>query len=116
MTDDLDPNLPIDGPVDRPAVRPGFVKALVGTLLAVAWLIGIINLFGADPGERCRDSYSCKGFLLSGIECVVEGDEAYCTKYCDTDADCPKDWRCRSATPTALGIETSTLDEVCLRP
>ena len=97
-------------------VRPVFIKALLFTVVAVVALIAAINIFGNDRGEPCRDSYSCKEFLLSGIECVVEGEEAYCTQYCDTDADCPKDWRCASATPTALGIETSTLDEVCLRP
>jgi hypothetical protein len=90
---------------------------LAGTVLAMVIVIAGINLFGNDRGEPCRDSYSCKGFLLSGIECVViEGEDAYCTQYCDTDADCPTDWRCRSATPTALGIEIRALDEICLQP
>lgn len=97
-------------------VRPAFVRALVGTVVAVVALIAAINVFGNAQGEPCRDSYSCKGFLIAGVECVVEGDEAYCTQYCDTDADCSEGWRCRSANPTALGIETTALDEVCLRP
>ena len=97
-------------------VRPAFLWALTVTVLAVVVLIAAINLFGNERGEPCRDSYSCKGFLLSGVECVVDGPEAYCTQYCDTDADCPGHWRCRPATPTALGIETTALDEVCLRP
>jgi hypothetical protein len=97
-------------------VRPVFLKALAATVVGAVCLVAAINIFGNAQGEPCRDSYSCKGFLLSGVECVVEGDDAYCTVYCDTDKDCPADWRCRSAEPTALGIETNTLDEVCLRP
>ena len=97
-------------------VRPGFVQALVATVVGIAALVAAIQVFGASAGDPCRDSYSCRGFLLSGAECVVESDGAYCTRYCDADADCPPGWRCRAAEPTALGIETGVLDEVCLRP
>ena len=98
------------------APRRGFVQALVGAVVGVAALVAAIQVLGASAGEPCRDSYSCRGFLLAGAECVVEGDEAYCTRYCDADPDCPPGWRCRAAEPTALGIETGVRDEVCLRP
>ena len=96
--------------------RPGFLLALGITVIGVIALVAAIQIFGASAGEPCRDSYSCRGFLVSGAECVVEPDGAYCTRYCDADADCPPAWRCRGAEPTALGIETGVLDEVCLRP
>jgi len=99
-----------------PAVRPGFLLALMATVGGVAGIVGAIQVFGASAGDPCRDSYGCRGFLISGAECVVEGDGAYCTTYCDDDDDCPPGWRCRAAEPTALGIETGVLDEVCLRP
>ena len=81
------------------------------TLSAV--VVGI-NIFGNDFGAPCADSYSCKGFLLGGAECVVVDSQSYCTKYCDSDADCPSGSACLAATPTVLTLETSVTDEVCV--
>lgn len=84
--------------------------------MLVVGIVGLIQVTGGEIGAPCRDSYSCKGFLIGGAECVAVEGGAYCTVYCDVDAECPKGWRCLSANPTALGIETTALDEVCVRP
>ena len=94
---------------------------LVAVVATVALYVGAIQVFGGDLGAPCRDSYSCKGFLVGGAECVaieVGGVErqAYCTRYCDTRAECPEGWFCVGANPTAMGLETGLVDEVCVRP
>ncbi len=76
--------------------------------------IGAIQIFGNDMGEPCADSYSCKGFLLGGAECVDIDGDSFCTRYCDSNDDCPDGWSCRGATPTVLTVKTSTTDEVCM--
>lgn len=94
----------------------GLLATLVAVVAVVAAFLGYRQFAGAEAGEPCADSYSCRGFLLSGVECVDTGDARYCTRYCDRDAECAPGWKCLAATPTALGIETSVLDSVCVRP
>ncbi len=97
-------------------------RRLLGLLLTVVLLIGSFigyrQFEGAAEGERCADSYSCRGFLLGGVECVDTGepDSPYCTRYCDRDDDCSAGWKCLGANPTVLAVETNTIDEVCVRP
>jgi len=97
-----------------PRVRRPFWLALAGVVFLVCVTVGAIQVFGRDFGEPCADSYSCKGFLLGGAECVEIDSKSYCTRYCDTDSECPEQWSCRGATPTVLGVKTSTTDEVCM--
>lgn len=97
-------------------IRPAFLWALGSVVVLLVALIAAINIWGNEFGEPCADSYSCKGFLLGGAECVDVGSEAYCTRYCDDDADCPIGTSCQSATPTVLTVESSISDEVCVLP
>ena len=99
----------------KQSVRPGFWWALAATLVVVVGGITLIQFVGQPMGEVCADSYSCIGFIVDGGECVQHDGVQYCTQYCDQDADCPSDWFCGSAQPTALTIETRMLDEVCLK-
>ncbi len=98
------------------APRRGFIYALVGVIAFVVITVAAINIFGNALGEPCGDSYSCEGFLIGGAECLEEEDGRYCSRYCDRDEECPADWSCKSATPTALGIETTVTDKICVRP
>ena len=88
---------------------------LAGVALVAGATVGTIQVIGGPIGAPCADSYSCRGFLIGGAECLEVDDGAYCTLYCDGDADCPDGWSCAEANPTALRIETSAVDEVCLR-
>lgn len=88
--------------------------ALAVVVVGLCALVIAINVFGNDFGAPCADSYSCKGFLLGGAECVVVEGESYCTEYCDSDADCPSGSSCQGATPTVLTVETTATDEVCV--
>lgn len=89
------------------------VLGVVVVTLAVA--VAGIQIFGGAMGAPCADSYSCRGFLVGGAECVdVEGG-AYCTVYCRSDARCPRGWRCLDANPTVLTVRTSLTDRVCVR-
>ena len=101
--------------VGRPApVRRVFWWALAAVVILVCSGIGANQLLGRDMGEPCVDSYSCKGFLLGGAECVQLDSQSHCTRYCGSDADCPETWSCLGATPTVLRLETSAVDEVCV--
>ena len=97
-------------------VRRGFLWALALVLLAVICLVITIQFVGNGPGEPCRDSYSCAGFFIGGAECVQTGTSQYCTRYCETDADCAPTWSCGDAHPTVLTIETTYVDKVCIKP
>lgn len=94
------------------------LASLVGVVGLVGGFVGWRQYVGALAGERCADSYSCRGFLLGGVECVDTGEPGspYCTRYCDTDADCVGGWACLGANPTVLAVETSAIDHVCVRP
>ena len=89
------------------------VLALVAGL-AVLFVAGV-QVTGGPMGAPCVDSYSCKGFLIGGAECVAVDEGAYCTRYCDTDAECPEGWSCQGANPTVLTLHTTAVDEVCVR-
>ncbi len=65
-------------------------------------------------GTPCVDSYSCRGFLIGGAECVETDEARYCTIYCAQQSDCPTGWDCLSAHPTVATVETDYLDEVCV--
>ncbi len=95
----------------------GFLATLVAVVAAVGGFVGYRQFAGALAGERCADSYSCRGFLLGGVECVDTGepDSPYCTRYCDTDVDCTGAWTCLGANPTVLAVETTAIDHVCVR-
>ena len=95
--------------------RRPFVLALLALLAVLVIGLAANQLLGNEMGERCTDSYSCRGFLLSGVECVEVDGRGYCTIYCDGDADCPEGWSCEGANPTVLTVETSAIDEVCMR-
>jgi hypothetical protein len=88
-------------------------------LFAIAGLAAIaisaIQIFGKRIGEPCADSYSCRGFLLAGAECLADDGDAYCTVYCKSDARCPSGWRCLDAHPTVLTVETRANGKVCVR-
>jgi hypothetical protein len=98
----------------KPRVRRGLWWALGIVVFVLCAGVGAIQIFGNDMGEACKDSYSCKGFLLGGAECVDIDGNSFCTRYCDDDSDCPDGWSCRNATPTVLTVKTSTTDEVCM--
>ena len=100
----------------EPRVRPVFWHALIAVVILVVGFVAAVQVFGNPLGGPCHDSYSCQGFLIGGAECVEQDSARYCTRYCDTDADCPAGWRCRDAHPTVLTIETRWLDPVCIRP
>ena len=99
----------------RPPVRPAFWWTLIAVVSALVLTIAAIQILGAPPGGACVDSYSCQGFLIGGAECVDDEGEHYCTRYCDSDIECPGGWRCGDAHPTALTIELRVIDQVCLR-
>jgi len=107
-----------EGPATTP--RRGPRRSLLVLLAAtVAFAVGVvatIQVVGGGPGAPCADSYSCRGFLIGGAECVVVDGGTYCTVYCDADADCPDGWSCEGANPTVLLVETTAVDEVCIRP
>lgn len=92
------------------------LQILGGVIVALSALLLLIRLFGADTGAPCADSYSCRGFLIGGAECVDTEGGRYCTRYCDSDARCPSGWRCLDATPTVLTVRTRFTDRVCVRP
>ncbi len=94
--------------------RPVFWRALLLVSVLAVGLVAVLNLLGAPLGAPCADSYSCRGFLVGGVECVEEGPRRYCTLYCEQTSDCPTGWTCAGAQPTALGIKTSLTDYVCV--
>ena len=96
-------------------VRPAFWWTLIVVVSTLVVTITAIQFLGAPPGEPCVDSYSCQGFLIGGAECVDDEGAHYCTRYCDSDIECPAEWRCGDAHPTALTIELRVIDQVCLR-
>ena len=96
--------------------HPALLAVLAVTVVLAVGTVATIQVVGGGPGAPCVDSYSCRGFLIGGAECVVVDEDAYCTVYCDTDADCPPGWSCQGANPTVLAVETSAIDEVCFRP
>ena len=100
----------------RPPVRRWLLYALAAVVALDLLVVGVIQLTGGDIGAPCADSYSCRGFLVGGAECVAVDRGAYCTRYCDTDDQCPDGWACLGANPTVLTVETRTVDEVCVRP
>jgi hypothetical protein len=91
------------------------VRLLGAVFLIAVTFVGAIQIFGGGIGAPCRDSYSCRGFLIGGAECVVDDGTAYCTAYCNSDDRCPPGWRCATAHPTALTIETRATGRVCVR-
>ena len=97
------------------SVRPVFWWTLIGTLVLVTVFVIGVQFFGGSMGSPCIDSFSCRGFLIAGAECLDEPRGRYCSRYCDLEADCPVGWRCLGATPTALTIETDFIDKVCVR-
>lgn len=101
----------------RPLTRRERVlfSVLLALVVVVSAGLASIRLFGARTGERCRDSYSCRGFLFGGSECLSLGDRSYCTLYCRTDAVCPHGWHCLGAHPTVMRVETNAVDRVCIR-
>ncbi|MBV70968.1 MAG: hypothetical protein CMH52_06410 [Myxococcales bacterium] len=99
----------------KTAVRPVFWWSLVLVILGLLLLIAAIQVIGAKQGEPCVDSYSCSGFLIAGSECVETETERYCSKYCQSDQDCPDLWRCGDANPTVLTFETELIDTVCVK-
>jgi hypothetical protein len=101
--------------IDRMTRLRVLVLTLIATVVMVAAGVIVIRVTGHDIGEPCNDSYSCADFLTGG-ECLDIGVEAYCSQYCDTDDDCPTKWTCEGANPTVLGVETSAVDEICVRP
>lgn len=98
-----------------PGPRRWLLVVLAAVILLAVAAVVAINVFGADMGEACADSYGCRGFLVGGAECLDDEGDPYCTVYCDSDAECPDGWACVSATPTAFTVETSAVDEVCVR-
>ena len=94
--------------------RRPFVIALLGVLALLMLGLAANQMFGRPLGEACVDSYSCRGFLLRGVECLQVSERSYCTVYCDSDADCPDGWQCVGAHPTVLTVETVVVDEVCM--
>src|SRR5260221_4499767 len=94
-------------------------RGLLGVLLVLIAVvvagIGWIQIFGARMGQACVDSYSCRGFLIGGSECLAVAGHSYCTLYCRTDARCPTGWHCLSANPTVLRVETRAVAKVCIR-
>ncbi len=88
---------------------------LMATIMGVTLLVVAIQIWGNPIGEPCIDSYSCKGFLVSGAECLATDTEQYCSRYCDGDSDCPTQWTCANANPTVLTVETAMLDTICVR-
>lgn len=92
------------------------LRVLGGVLAVAVTVVALIQIFGGPLGSPCRDSYDCRGFLIAGTECVEDVSATYCSRYCHTDADCPKPWRCDRAYPTALGFPTSARGLICLRP
>jgi hypothetical protein len=91
-------------------------RVLGGVALAAVALVGAIQVFGGPVGAPCRDSYSCRGFLVGGVDCVEDVGQSYCSRYCHADADCPTGWRCDGAHPTVLSVHTSAVGLICIRP
>ena len=98
------------------------MNALAATAALAIAFVGGVQILGGGPGDPCRDSYDCRGFLVGGAECLAleaaDGAivEAYCTRYCDDDLGCPKGWTCEDANPTVLAVRTTAVDQVCRRP
>ncbi len=94
-------------------------RNLLRLLASVAALVVIgiaaIQLLGGTIGAPCADSYSCRGFLVGGAECVDVGRGSYCTRYCTADTQCPAGWACLGANPTVLTVETRAIGKVCVR-
>ena len=89
------------------------VLALIATLVLVATTVLVLRATGNPMGDPCDDSYSCAEFL-SGGECLEIDSVSLCSRYCDRNDECPRGWRCEAATPTALGIETTASDTICI--
>jgi hypothetical protein len=89
---------------------------LLGSIAALAAIgIAAMQIFGGEIGAACADSYSCRGFLVGGSECVDVGRGSYCTRYCKVDRECPSGWTCLGANPTVLTVETRAVGKVCVR-
>ena len=61
--------------MSQPRVRRQYWWALGSVIVVLVCVIAAINIWGNEYGEPCQDSYSCRGFLLGGAECVDVGSE-----------------------------------------
>jgi len=73
----------------KPHVKLAVIVAGLMVLLFVLWFV-----FGKGVGQDCSSDWDCFGF---GTFCVSSRVQPYryCTKNCETNADCPANFRCR---------------------
>src|SRR6185312_14053938 len=83
------------------------ILTIATLLFAIVLGVGMIQIFGNRVGAPCRDSYSYRGFLIGGAECIEDIGQSYCTRRCHYDSDCPQHWHCTDAYLTAAAIPLS---------
>ncbi len=77
------------------------VLALVLVAIPSSGIAGVVlykhhrGRLGTKLGESCGYSGQC-----AGAPCIHEADGSYCSKLCDSDADCPSPYVCE---PTYSG-------------
>lgn len=92
-------------------------RLLIG-IGAGALLIGgyfaMTALMGAEIGEPCDGEFGCKG--LNAV--CLEGESPFCSKHCESDAECPADWTCGDAKVITIDGQNGDVAEssapVCL--
>lgn len=102
----------VDGRCAEPCVPGGVQACPVGTVCQV----GALSCQGACAdalvlGDVCAMDRDCASRL-----CVVDGDDAYCSRFC-TDADpCPSDFACETMGDASLCVPLlASLGETCER-
>lgn len=82
--------------------------ALVGTLAAVILLYRCTVTDGGLPVASCKSDRDCAG-TRADHACVNAPTGSYCSRTCDTDADCVSGYEC-SVPPWASG----RTDKLCI--
>lgn len=59
-------------------------------VVLIGGYFGMASTMGAEIGQPCDKEWGCKGLAAS----CLEGEHPFCSRACESNADCPSDWAC----------------------
>jgi hypothetical protein len=94
--------------------KKGLITLGLGLLLVGAAL-GAKLALGKAPGEACEGGLVCRGLPARCVR-PEGGGVGYCTRPCEAEPECPRGWRCETATWHATSGAPPQEERVCVRP